>query len=54
MDNLKALFAFAVICLCLLAVIVLMVLGTISAEVGVPILTAAVGAAIGYLFPSPL
>ncbi|NPV54563.1 MAG: hypothetical protein HPY71_13780 [Firmicutes bacterium] len=50
----KEVMAFAVIIAALAAVIVLMGLGTIPVDVGVPILTAALGAAIGYLFPSPL
>lgn len=49
----KTIAAFAVIVICLLAIIVLMAISTIPAEVGIPIITLAVGAAIGYLFPSP-
>ena len=50
----KSIAAFVVIMLCLLAVIGMVLMGTVSADVGLPILTAAIGAAIGYLFPSPL
>jgi len=49
----KTIAAFVVIALCLVAIIVLMAINTIPAEVGIPIITLAVGAAIGYLFPSP-
>lgn len=50
----KVIAAFVTVLVCLIAVIVLMALGTISPEVGVPILTLAAGAAVGYLFPSPI
>jgi len=49
----KTLAAFVLTTLCLVAVVVLMVAGAVSSDVGVPIITLAVGAAIGYLFPSP-
>lgn len=54
MDNLKAIFAFAITLVALLAIVVLMAIGSLSSEVGLPIITLAVGAAVGYLFPSPL
>ena len=49
----KTIAAFIVIAVCLVAIVVLMVLGTIPADVGIPILTLAAGAALGFLFPSP-
>lgn len=49
----KTIAAFIVIALCLIALVVLMALETIPVDVGIPIITLAVGAAIGYLFPSP-
>jgi len=49
----KTLAAFVLTLLCLVAVVVLMVAGRVPADVGLPIITLAVGAAIGYLFPSP-
>jgi len=50
----KTIAAFCVIMACLAAVVALIVTGHIPADVGVPILTLAAGAAVGYLFPSPL
>lgn len=44
--------AFAVIGIILLGVIVLMAIKTVPAEVGVPILTTALGGAIMYVFPA--
>lgn len=54
MDRLQAVFAFAVIAVCLIAIVVLISVGAVPADVGLPVITLAVGAAIGYLFPSPL
>lgn len=51
--DFKVIAAFIIIAICLLAVVVLMAIGTIPTEVGIPILTLAVGAAVGYLFPAP-
>jgi hypothetical protein len=50
----KSTAAFIVIMACLAAVVALIITGHIPADVGVPILTLAAGAAVGYLFPSPL
>jgi len=49
----KTIAAFILTMICLVAVVALMFAGIISAEVGLPIITLAVGAAIGYLFPAP-
>jgi len=51
--DLKVISALVVVAICLIAVVVLMAIGTIAAEVGVPILAAAAGGALGFLFPSP-
>lgn len=50
----RGLAAFVTVLVCLAAVVGLMIAGKVSADVGVPILTLAAGAAVGYLFPSPL
>jgi fucose permease len=49
----KTIAAFVLTLICLVSVIILMVLGVIPADVGLPIVTLTVGAAIGYLFPAP-
>jgi hypothetical protein len=49
----KSLMAFIILVLVLIADVVLMVAGTISADVGMPILTGAGLGAVGVLMPSP-
>ena len=49
----KTIAAFILTLTCLVSAIILMALKIISPEVGLPIVTLTVGAAIGYLFPAP-
>ncbi len=50
----KTIAALVVVGIILAGIIALMATKIMGVDVGVPILTLAAGAAIGYLFPSPL
>jgi hypothetical protein len=50
----KTIAAFVIVGIILIGIIALMATEIMAVDVGIPILTLTVGAAIGYLFPSPL
>lgn len=54
MESVRVIGALVILGASLLALVVLTALGQIPVEVTTPVLTAVMGAIVGYLFPSPL